>query len=380
MSLTQKKVLNIEDRKVIKVLEKPFTRQILNIFDKNPLTASEIAEAISFPKEKIHYHIKKLLSLELLYITDAEIIKGIEQKKFLPTAKNFIIKEKEYDVNKPTSIKRNIIEAKTKKKDNINSDGDKKLSSEKEIIKNKRLIIQRRVLPDRRYFTKDNFKNIERRFKIRRYGIERRISQGIQKEDIKLSINGVIPDDNAETNKLLNYNLQLNGVKDALSFVHTGSHVVFSLIKLEFSGFVVKKTKRYSFPIKINGIQITTLPELIINVYSQYFSDRYKRKVYIAIHSDSYSYKMTFLESNKKSRANLKKSIINIFKNSKVFKPQQNIFDYVSDQKSSTVVCYSDNKEQIAYDYKILKEIGLNPRYNTSIPKILLNIHNYYNN
>ncbi len=141
MSLTQKKVLNIEDRKVIKVLEKPFTRQILNIFDKNPLTASEIAEAISFPKEKIHYHIKKLLSLELLYITDAEIIKGIEQKKFLPTAKHFIIKEKEYDVNKPTSIKRNIIEAKTKKKDNINSDGDKKLSSEKEIIKNKRLII-----------------------------------------------------------------------------------------------------------------------------------------------------------------------------------------------------------------------------------------------
>ena len=379
MSLTQKKVLNIEDRKVIKVLEKPFTRQILNIFDKNPLTASEIAEAISFPKDKIHYHIKKLLSLELLYITDAEIIKGIEQKKFLPTAKHFIIKEKEYDVNKPTSIKRNIIEAKTKKKDNLNSDGDKKLSSQKEIIKNKRLIIQRRVIPDRRYFTKDNFKNIERRFKIRRYGIERRIRQGIQKEDIKLSINGVIPDDNAETNKLLNYNLQLNGVKDALSFVHTGSHVVFSLIKLEFSGFVVKKTKRYSFPIKINGIQITTLPELIINVYSQYFSDKYKRKVYIAIHSDSYSYKMTFLESNKKSRANLKKSIINIFKNSKVFKPQQNIFDYVSDQKSSTVVCYSDNKEQIAYDYKILKEIGLNPRYNTSIPKILLNIHNYYN-
>ena len=110
MSLTQKKVLNIEDRKVIKVLEKPFTRQILNVFDKNPLTASEIAKAISFPKDKIHYHIKKLCSLELLYITDAEIIKGIEQKKFLPTAKHFIIKEKEYDVNKPTSIKRNIIE------------------------------------------------------------------------------------------------------------------------------------------------------------------------------------------------------------------------------------------------------------------------------
>ena len=73
MSLTQKKVLNIEDRKAIKVLEKPFTRQILNIFDKNPLTASEIADAISFSKEKIHYHIKKLLSLELFYIRDSEI-------------------------------------------------------------------------------------------------------------------------------------------------------------------------------------------------------------------------------------------------------------------------------------------------------------------
>ena len=81
MSLTQKKVLNIEDRKVIKVLEKPFTRQILNIFDKNPLTASEIAEAVSFPKDKIHYHIKKLLSLGLLYITDAEIINQLQENK-----------------------------------------------------------------------------------------------------------------------------------------------------------------------------------------------------------------------------------------------------------------------------------------------------------
>lgn len=379
MSLTQKKVLNIEDRKVIKVLEKPFTRQILNVFDKNPLTASEIAKAISFPKDKIHYHIKKLCSLELLFITDAEIIKGIEQKKFLPTAKNFIIKEKEYDVNKPTSIKRNIIEAKTIKKQNIKSDDDKKLSSEKEIIKNKRLIIQRRIIPDRRYFIKDNFKNIERRFKIRRSGIERRISHVVQKEDIKLSINGLNPDEKIETKKLVNYNLQLNGVKDALSFVQMGLNVVFSLIKLEFSGFVVKKTKRYSFPIKINGIQITTLPELIINIYSQYFSDKYKRKVFIAIHSDSYSYKMTYLELNKKSRTYLRKSIINILKNSQVIKPQQNIFDYVSGDKSSTAVCYSNNKEQISYDYKILKEIGLNPRYTTSIPKILLNIHNYYN-
>ena len=93
MSQTQKKVLYIEESKVIKVLNKPFTKQILKAFSSTPLTASDIAETISFPKDKIYYHIKKLLSLELLFVAETNKIKGIEQKKFLPVAKNFEIRK-----------------------------------------------------------------------------------------------------------------------------------------------------------------------------------------------------------------------------------------------------------------------------------------------
>jgi len=379
MSLKQKKVLYIEDPKVIKVLEKPFTRQILNAFDKNPLTASEIAEAISFPKDKIYYHIKKLLSIKILYITGVELIKGIEQKKYFPIAKKIEFKREEDVSNIPSSIKNIKTEKRFIIEDEIKIDSINKLNDKHKKIKNKRLIIQRRVIPDRRYFTKNSFNNIDRRFTIRRSGFERRINQSIHKEKIKLSINDLIQNDSGETKKLANYNLQLNGIRDAISFVNTNSNVVFTLVRLEVSGFVVKKIRNFSLPIKINGIQITTLPELIINVYSQYFSNKFKRKVFIAIHSDSYVYKMTYLESNKNSKTNFRKWIVKTLEKSNIIKSRKNIFDYAKGNKSSMAICYSNNKEQISYDYKILKEIGLNPRYNTSIPKILLNIHNYYN-
>ncbi|MED5427540.1 MAG: hypothetical protein VX586_06680, partial [Candidatus Neomarinimicrobiota bacterium] len=47
---------------------------------------SEVAEAVSFPKDKIYYHIKKLLALDILFIAETEIVKGIEQNKYLPIA------------------------------------------------------------------------------------------------------------------------------------------------------------------------------------------------------------------------------------------------------------------------------------------------------
>ena len=41
-------------------------------------------------------------------------------------------------------------------------------------------------------------------------------------------------------------------------------------------------------------------------------------------------------------------------------------------------VCIS-NKDQIIKDYSDLIDAGLQPRYNTSIPQILKNLHAYYN-
>ena len=64
MSQIQKQVLEIGDLKVIKIFDKPFTKQILSCFNNAPKTASEIAHAVAFPKDKIYYHLKKLLAVK----------------------------------------------------------------------------------------------------------------------------------------------------------------------------------------------------------------------------------------------------------------------------------------------------------------------------
>ncbi len=91
----QKNIIQISDPKTIKVFKKPFTKKILDCFDEKPKTAGEIANSISFPKEKIYYHIKKLISSNLLYVTSTEMVKGIEQKLFFPTAKEYTIIDNE---------------------------------------------------------------------------------------------------------------------------------------------------------------------------------------------------------------------------------------------------------------------------------------------
>ena len=109
----QKKIIQITDHKIIKVFKKPFTKKILDCFDEKPKTAGEIANSISFPKEKIYYHIKNLISSNLLYVTSAEMVKGIEQKLFFPTAKEFTIIANEADNNKKVSSRKEL------KKDNV---------------------------------------------------------------------------------------------------------------------------------------------------------------------------------------------------------------------------------------------------------------------
>ena len=89
MNKLQEDLIVISDSKVIKVYKKPITKKILNSFSETPKSASEISKTISFPKEKIYYHIKNLLKHDLLIIASANVVKGIEQKMYLPAAKVF---------------------------------------------------------------------------------------------------------------------------------------------------------------------------------------------------------------------------------------------------------------------------------------------------
>ena len=89
MTFVQKKVVEVTEKKKIKLLQKPFTKKILNSFLDKPKSAADIANSISFPKEKIYYHLKNLINNDILVVATTEIIKGIEQKKYLPVAKTF---------------------------------------------------------------------------------------------------------------------------------------------------------------------------------------------------------------------------------------------------------------------------------------------------
>ena len=108
-------IFNIKDEKILKVLKKPIPKKIVSSFEGKSLSAADIADFISFPKEKIYYHIKKLVALEILYISERKEIKGILQKKYkLKSFSNEIDLEK--NDNYPTQ---NIIESDLNTQDTI---------------------------------------------------------------------------------------------------------------------------------------------------------------------------------------------------------------------------------------------------------------------
>ena len=75
-------ISNLTDQKVIKAISKPIPKKIISCLEEDSFTASEIADKISFPKEKIYYHIKKLVAFKILTVSETNEIKGIIQKKY----------------------------------------------------------------------------------------------------------------------------------------------------------------------------------------------------------------------------------------------------------------------------------------------------------
>ena len=118
------KILYISDKKIQKAISKPIPKKIIDCFYETPLTASQIADAVSFPKDKIYYHIKKLVALDILYVSETKEIKGIIQKKFLPQSQKIVFGEAPDEtlepVEKETIDKK--IEAYITKKDSNLSD------------------------------------------------------------------------------------------------------------------------------------------------------------------------------------------------------------------------------------------------------------------
>lgn len=68
----------------IRIVSDPYRLRILNIYSENdkPMTVKEVAVAMEEVPAKVHYHVKKLLSIDILELDHVEVIKGIHAKYY----------------------------------------------------------------------------------------------------------------------------------------------------------------------------------------------------------------------------------------------------------------------------------------------------------
>tara|TARA_Y100001970_G_scaffold83224_1_gene105307 strand:- start:6979 stop:13290 length:6312 start_codon:yes stop_codon:yes gene_type:complete len=392
----QKELIHITDPKIIKILKKSFTKRILDSFEKDPKTAGQIANSISFPKEKIYYHIKNLVKLDILFIASTEMVKGIEQKLYLPTYKQFVIKN-EKQKPKENQIKKTFqINNSSKDLDNEKVNIPTPISAKRKINERRRIserrISKRRLPVERRKKSKKRFIGVEKRILLdrrlnkeqrglntRRELVDRRFESNPQPLGKEYPI--VSKRKNVKSFKHKNILLRLNGIRKAMTFVHTGNRVTFLLCDLKTNGFQIERMNNYSLPMKLKESTIYSLTDLIINITTQFIDSKERKKVYLAVHSDLYQFEMTYLSAKGKNERLFEKDLYNTLYNSYGINNDHSLVDYVqnSGKEKNAVVCLSNKRAQINKDYHQLKSAGIQPRYYTSIPQILRNIYTYYN-
>jgi DNA-binding transcriptional regulator GbsR (MarR family) len=77
----------------LKIFSDPYRLRIISTYKENnqPLTAKGVADLMGEVPAKVHYHVKKLLSINILELDHIEIIKGIQAKYYKLTTDNFKI-------------------------------------------------------------------------------------------------------------------------------------------------------------------------------------------------------------------------------------------------------------------------------------------------
>lgn len=75
----------------IKVFSDPFRLKIISAYKKadKPMTAKAIADKIGAVPSKVHYHVKKLVAVDILVLDHIESINGIQAKFYKLTADDF---------------------------------------------------------------------------------------------------------------------------------------------------------------------------------------------------------------------------------------------------------------------------------------------------
>ncbi|WP_105614174.1 winged helix-turn-helix domain-containing protein [Vallitalea okinawensis] len=98
------RVKNLTTLEEVKVFSDPYRMKILKcVLEANePMTVKQMGVALGEKPSKVHYHVQKLVAVNILVLDHTENINGIIAKYYLPTAESFVIKMDD-DVKKSVS-------------------------------------------------------------------------------------------------------------------------------------------------------------------------------------------------------------------------------------------------------------------------------------
>lgn len=86
-------VRKIETDEELKIFSDPYRMKIINAYIKagKPLTVKGVADLMGEVPAKVHYHVKKLISIDILQLDHTEVINGITAKYYSLTTENFSV-------------------------------------------------------------------------------------------------------------------------------------------------------------------------------------------------------------------------------------------------------------------------------------------------
>lgn len=85
----QLEVYEITTLEEAKVLTNELRMKIFSIyFDQKPRSAKQLADELGLSPSKVHYHIRELVKVGLLFLYDTKEVNGIIEKYYLPIAKD----------------------------------------------------------------------------------------------------------------------------------------------------------------------------------------------------------------------------------------------------------------------------------------------------
>ncbi|AIO18138.1 hypothetical protein KQ51_00235 [Candidatus Izimaplasma bacterium HR1] len=92
---TKERVIKTDEE--FKILADPYRMRILRTFQGNeePMTVKQVADSMGEVPAKVHYHVKKLLSIDILELDYIKVINGINAKYYATTTESLKFRVRE---------------------------------------------------------------------------------------------------------------------------------------------------------------------------------------------------------------------------------------------------------------------------------------------